>query len=94
MLTVLKIFSGLITVLVLAIAAAVLVQLDFPDEQDLNRFVVAKMEVLEAKGMAVAFIRDGAISWSNNYGYADVEIPDRDHERWRTGCRSRWAPYH
>jgi len=69
----LKMIGSLIVGLVLAITATVLIQIDFSDDQDLDGFIEAKMEVLEAEGMAVAFIRDGKISWSKNYGYADVE---------------------
>ena len=70
---ILKIISVLIAILLLAISVTLLVQIDFSNNEDLDSFLETKMKVLEARGMAVAFIRDGAISWSKNYGYADVE---------------------
>ena len=70
---ILKIIGGLIGVLVLAITGIILVQIDFSNDRNLDEFVETKMEALEAKGLAVAFIKDGEISWSKNYGYADVE---------------------
>ncbi len=69
----LKIIGGCIGLCALVIAGLVLAEVDFSNDPNLDDFVEAKMEALEARGLAVVFIKDGDISWSNNYGYADVE---------------------
>jgi CubicO group peptidase (beta-lactamase class C family) len=68
-----KVFGGLMGVIVVVIFGIVLLQVDFSNDQNLDKFIETKMEALEAKGLAVAFIKDGDITWSKNYGYADVE---------------------
>ena len=69
----LKIIGGILGVLILAIAIIVFTFIDFSNDENLDDFVMAKMEVLEAKGLAVAFIKDNKISWSRNYGYENAE---------------------
>lgn len=68
-----KIVVGLFGVLVMVTIGIVLVQIDFSDDQNLDSFVETKMKALQAKGLAVAFIKEGKISWRKNYGYADYE---------------------
>ena len=71
--TLIYISSGLIGLFVLAIVVMVITLVDFSADKNLDNFIAAKMQALEAKGLAVAFIKDGEISWSKNYGYADLE---------------------
>ena len=60
-------------IIVLAVAVIVFIFVDFSNDENLDDFMAAKMKAMEAKGLSVAFIQDGGISWSENYGYADVE---------------------
>ena len=69
----LKLLCSLIGGGILILAAIAVTLIDFSNDDNLDRFIEDKMAAIEAKGLAVAFIRDGKISWSKNYGYADVE---------------------
>jgi len=69
----LKFVGGALGLMVLVTVALLLVHVDFSSPEKLDDFIEAKMEAVEAKGLAIAFIENGQISWSNNYGHADVE---------------------
>lgn len=76
-----KIFAGILAVIVLIIAGMVYIQIDFSNDDDLDVFIETKMKSLTARGMAVVFIKNGQITWSRNYGYADKEASKRVTEK-------------
>ena len=66
--------TGIIALaLITFIGVVVLVQIDFSNDEDLDVFITTKMKSFQGVGMAVAFLRAGEITWSNNYGYEDRE---------------------
>lgn len=69
-----KIIGSILAVLVLFTAGTIFVQIDFSNDDNFDVFIKTKMEAWEAQGLAIAFIKDGEISWSKNYGYADPEV--------------------
>lgn len=65
---------GMISVFsAMMLVGLIVVLVDFSNAEDIDDFIAAKMKALEAKGLAVAFIEDDRITWSRNYGYADLE---------------------
>jgi CubicO group peptidase (beta-lactamase class C family) len=58
---------------VVAIVAWVLVTVDLRSRDNLDDEIAAKMAKAHVPGLAVAFVKDGAVSWTGYYGYADVE---------------------
>ena len=72
-----KILGGLLGVIVLTICSIIIIEIDFSDDENLDKFIETKMKAMEAKGLAVAFIKDGKISWLKNYGFANVETGEK-----------------
>lgn len=68
-----KIIGGLLAAFILVIATMVMVQIDFSNDENFDIFIEKKMASLQARGLALAFIKNGEITWSKNYGYADTE---------------------
>ncbi len=64
---------GLSALGAIVLATVVLSVVDVSNHSDLDTFIEKKMDALQARGLAVAFLRNGRISWSGNYGYADAE---------------------
>ncbi|MDQ0091210.1 CubicO group peptidase (beta-lactamase class C family) [Paenibacillus anaericanus] len=69
-----KIIGLIIGVVLLVLATAIFVQVDFSNPKDLEKFVQVKMEKAGMNGVSIAIIKDNKIDRIINYGDADKEL--------------------
>lgn len=74
---ILKLALGCVVVLVVGAVAAIgtiaLVTIDFRNRDDLDEEIAAKLARARVPGLAVAFLKDGDVSWTGYYGFANKE---------------------
>ena len=45
---------------------------DISEPEDIDRFILEKMDKAKIQGLAAVIIKDDAVAWTGNYGYADA----------------------
>lgn len=64
-------FGGFLGLIALVIGVIVVTQVDFSNDENLDRFIEKKMKKARVQGLSAVIIKNGEISWAGDYGYAD-----------------------